>query len=116
MAYKNRLRYQQKQHCLPFAFVCLILGMYTQYVKTAFDLICCITETLFCRSVHREVRERGGELHQRGGKEDPHSDITTCPPVRMSGMFLYFTNHLKYSHETPLLFCLHEEKGWHLLI
>lgn len=53
-------------------------------------MVCCITETLFCRSVDREVRERGGELHQRGGKEDPYSDIPTCPPVGMSGMFVLY--------------------------
>lgn len=37
--------------------------------------------------VHREIRKRGGKLHQRVGEEDPHRHCPTCSTAGMSGMF-----------------------------
>lgn len=50
-----------------------------------------------CCVVHGEIGERGGELHQRAGEEDPHNHRPTCSTAGMSGMFHVTGQPLKYT-------------------
>lgn len=46
-------------------------------------------------AVHREVRKRGGELHQRAGQEDPHRDRSTGSAAGVFGTFHFCLRPLK---------------------
>lgn len=70
-----------------------------------------ISFLLGCCVVHREIRKRGGKLHQRVGEEDPHNHSATCSTAGMSGTFHITKQPLKYTIisyivSVPQIFCI----------